>query len=146
MRIQSLRILLFGVFYPQKGMYIVPNNGQYYFIVQRAGSPWVTEPIFDSQTGKDLGSFYDFSSLDTVIGPSAQQVADDFNGTCSAYIVDNGNTQYMAWMAFYPLPGYGNMVNSWNSGHGFKVWIYGYAHGTPSWIDSLTNDLNWLGF
>jgi hypothetical protein len=143
--VSSVRTILgFNVFFPLKGMYIVPANGNDYFIVQRAGSPWVTEPIMDS-SGNNLGSFFDFSSLDTVIGPTPQEIANDFNGTYSTYTIDNGNNQYMAWMSFYPLPGYSDMISSWNSGHGFMVWMYGYAHSTPTWLDSVTNDLNWFG-
>jgi len=139
------KICLFGVFYPQKGMYIIPSGSNYYFIVQRAGSPWVTEPIYDDATGQNLGSFFDFESLDTVIGPTAQQIVNDFNGTYSTYTVDIGNNQYQAWISFYPLPGATSMVDSFNRLNGFQVWMYGYVHGTPGWLDQITNDLNWLG-
>jgi hypothetical protein len=81
-------------------------------------------------------------------GPSAalkvQMIVSSFNGSYSTFIIDDGNNAYMAYVSFSPLPGYGNMVDSWNSGHGFTVMMYGDAYQPLSWTDQVGIYLDWF--
>jgi hypothetical protein len=109
-----------------------------YFDFQRYGSAlifpwWYTEPI-SKLDGTSIGNYL-----------NAQTIVNNYNGTYSTFIIDNGNKQYQAYVSFSPLPGYSSIVDSWNVGHGFTVTMYGNAYAPPAWTDQAVSYLTWFG-
>jgi hypothetical protein len=121
------------------------------------------EPIFylDGTQINTPGAFqWPFTFPNT--GPSAQDIVNNANGEImnpngtidytgnvvyqySTFIIDAKNNQYLAYVSFSPLPGYQTLVDSWNKGQGFTVWIYTNNYAPPSWETSVANDLVFAG-
>jgi hypothetical protein len=108
-----------------------------YFTFERYGTAiiipwWYRQPIFYTN-GTEL-------PLTTL---NVQTISDNYNGTASTFIIDKGNNQYERYVSFYPMPGYANIVESWNGknstmlGHGFQVRMYGWAYASPDWLTQI---------
>jgi hypothetical protein len=108
-----------------------------YFTFERYGTAfiipwWYRQPIFYTN-GTEL-------PLTTL---NIQKIRDNYNGTCATFIIDKGNDQYERYVSFYPLPGYANIVESWNGinstmlGHGLQVRMYGFAYASPDWLTQI---------
>lgn len=76
---------------------------------------------------------------------SAQEILNNFNGSYSTFIVDKNDKEKTCFISFSPLPGFGDMANSWNVGNGFTVWLYGNAYTPPDWISQAGALLNFVG-
>lgn len=106
------------------------------FTIQRYGTDWIIpnwyrEPLY-------------YLNKSPVLLLNAQTIVNNFNGTYSTFQIDS-DPQYLDYVSFSPLPGFASMTASWNSGHGFRVWMYGNSYVPPSWTDQLSADLTFLG-
>lgn len=136
----SYEIVIYSGFNPAKEVrFTVPSKifTQALF-VYRYGSVviipwWYQEPLYYMDGGK-IGNL------------TPQIIVDSYNGTYSNFIVDMGNKDgYEAYMSISPLPGYSDMVSSWNSGHGYQIMLYGNEYSKPSWSDQIVAYLGWFG-
>jgi hypothetical protein len=142
----------FNSFNPKKQLQtaeIIPTLGflgsyQEGYRFQRWGT-WFIMPTWYNEPICLLNGSYPTEAGDDHYDISAQTILDNYNGTYSTFIIDNGNAQYMAYASFSPLPGYSDIASSFNSGHGFTVWVYGNAYAKPSWTDQVVNFLTWIG-
>jgi hypothetical protein len=76
---------------------------------------------------------------------SGQEIINNRNGTTSTFIVDKDNPNFVIYCQFSPLPGYSSLVNSWNHGNGFTVWLYGNSYQPPAWTDQVVALLSFVG-
>ncbi len=107
------------------------------YVVERYGTflivpHWYNEPI-SFLNGTDISHL------------TPQIIVDNYNGSYSNFVVDKGNNLYECFMSFSPLPGASSMAESWNSGHGFVVWLYGSAYSPPEWTTQAVAYLTWFG-
>jgi small-conductance mechanosensitive channel len=103
---------------------------------------WIAEPVSTTSHVK-IPSIPTIGTPSTII--STTLIISTYDGRNATFIVDDGNKQYMCYIAFSPLPGATTMQDSWNRLHGFNVLLYGNAYSPPSWTDQLAADLVFLG-
>lgn len=108
------------------------------FSVFRAGT-WAIFPVW---YGEPV-SYLDGSPTAFPRKVTTQEIVDNFDGQYSIFAIDQGNNMYEAYVFFSPLPGYADLVSSWNIGHGFTVMMVGNTYEQPTWTDQV---VNYLGF
>jgi hypothetical protein len=134
----------FSVFSPDKRVTLTHGTGEDSFTVARYGE-WYIVPYWANEPFSDMNhnllnnqgpvpALVPYVETDDHI-LLVQTIVDYYNGTASEFIVDDGNAQYQSYIVFTPLPGYSNMVDSYNAGHGFTVWMFGSAFQPPSALD-----------
>jgi hypothetical protein len=127
----------FNTFNPDKRVFfhLRAISGSY-VVVQRLGTNIIIPWWYD----EDI-----FFTNGTSIYPSPQTIVDNYNGTYSTFVVDQGNNEYEATLEFSPIAGYGNMADSWNTGNGFTLWIHGSAYAPADWLAQVSAYLTFIG-
>ena len=134
--------VLYDEFSPDKSVFLSLRYGSTFktFEFKRYGTVviipwWYNEPIVELDGDPINAEYY----------LTAQEIINNFNGTYSTYVIDSGNNLYECTASFYPLEGYSNMIDSYNTGGGFQVWMYGSAYALPDWTEQAAAYLGWIG-
>lgn len=134
----------FNSFLPDKqvvAFYAVnPLDTNTYFTIQRWGEiliipTWVNQPLF--YDGVELAGAAVSTSQLILLSNTEQNL--------TTLTIDQGNTEFEAWLDVTPLEGYTTLAESMNTGLGLQFRIYGYAYLEPDWADQASAYLSFIG-
>jgi hypothetical protein len=126
---------IYNSFEPDKKVYMVFNQG-----IQVVYASFIfdtMEPVY-WLNGTKIPNWIDSLTVTDV-------VANDDGLGNSTFIVDYGSANYEAYIEFTPIPGYASFVDSWNTGHGFQVRLYGDSYAEPDAIQQTIRYLSFIG-
>lgn len=127
----------FTAFQPDKAVEYQWLSLNPHFTIERYGTDsvvpwWYEEPVYYLDGSK------------ATLTPQAIIDA-GIDGEKAQFIVDGNSSKYGAFADFTPLTGYSTLNESWTTGHGFNLRMYGNSYADPDWITQAGAYLSWFG-